>query len=113
MLRTAFRTACIALLAANLFPAQAAAKDFAVELTIKDHKFIPENVKVPADQRVRITIRNEDATPEEFESHELNREKVIPGHSTGVVIVGPLRPGTYPFIGEFHEDTAQGRIVVE
>ena len=56
---------------------------------------------------------NEDATPEEFESHDLNREKVIAGKSKGIVVIGPLKPGTYSFVGEFHEDTAKGRIVVK
>jgi plastocyanin len=88
-------------------PAQAAD----VALTIKDHKFIPETLDVPANEKIKITITNEDATPEEFESHELNREKVISGNSKGVVFVGPLDPGTYPFFGEFHAETAKGQIV--
>ena len=50
-------------------------------------------------------------TPEEFESYQLNREKVIPGKSTGAVYLGPLSPGTYPFFGDFHQKTAQGRII--
>jgi hypothetical protein len=62
--------------------------------------------------RVRLTIRNEDATPEEFDSTELRREKVIPGGSEATIYVGPLPPGTYEFIGEFHSATARGRIVV-
>jgi hypothetical protein len=28
------------------------------------------------------------------------------------VFVGPLKPGRYPFFGEFHEQTAQGALVV-
>ena len=58
-------------------------------------------------------IKNEDATPEEFESHALNREKIIPGNSEGVVFVGPLDTGEYPFVGEFHEDSAQGKLIVK
>lgn len=80
-------------------------------LTIKDHKFTPETLEVPANEKIKITITNEDATPEEFESHELNREKVISGNSKGIVFVGPLDPGTYPFFGEFHANTAKGQIV--
>jgi hypothetical protein len=82
-------------------------------LTIKDHRFNPTEIKVPANKRVQITIVNEDPTPEEFESHEMKVEKVIPGKSKGVVRVGPLKPGRYPFFGEFHEATAKGTLIAE
>ena len=58
-------------------------------------------------------IDNQDATPEEFESHALNREKVIAPKSKGSVFIGPLKPGKYPFVGEFNEKTAQGVIIAE
>jgi hypothetical protein len=82
-------------------------------LTIKDHKFVPDTLEIPAGQKVKITIVNEDATPEEFESYELNREKIIQGNSKGIVFVGPLDPGTYPFFGEFNMDTAKGQIIAK
>jgi plastocyanin len=82
-------------------------------LTIKDHKFSPAEIKVPANKRVQLTVVNNDATPEEFESHEMKVEKIIPGKSKAVVRIGPLKPGRYPFVGEFHEDTAKGTVVAE
>ena len=82
-------------------------------LTIKDHRFIPTEIKIPANKRVEITVVNEDPTPEEFESKEMKVEKVIPGKSKGVVRVGPLKPGRYPFFGEFHEATAKGTLIAE
>lgn len=82
-------------------------------VTIKDHMFSPATLEIPAGQRVKLEIDNQDPTPEEFESHELNREKIINGHSKGIVLIGPLEPGTYPFFGEFNEDTAQGKIIVK
>ena len=82
-------------------------------LTIKDHRFTPTELKVPANKRVQITVVNDDPTPEEFESHEMKVEKVIPGKSKAVVRVGPLKPGRYPFVGEFHEATAKGTLVAE
>lgn len=82
-------------------------------LTIKDHRFTPTEIKIPANKRVQITVVNDDATPEEFESKEMKVEKVIPGKSKGVVRVGPLKPGRYPFFGEFHEATAKGTLVAE
>lgn len=84
-----------------------------INLVIKDHKFIPETVEVPAGQKVKLVIDNQDPTPEEFESHELKREKIIKGGKTGIVFIGPLEPGTYPFFGEFNMDTAQGQVVVK
>jgi hypothetical protein len=82
-------------------------------LTIKDHRFTPAEIKVPANQRVTITVINEDAAPEEFESDFMKVEKVIAGKSKGVVRIGPLKPGRYPFIGEYNEATAKGVVIAE
>lgn len=87
------------------------AADQEVEIVIRDHLFFPSMIEVPANQKIRLLIINEDPTPEEFESYELNREKVIPGNSRTVIFIGPLRPGEYPFFGEFYPRTAQGRII--
>jgi hypothetical protein len=87
------------------------AQDYTV--TIKDHRFTPTEIKVPANKRFEITVINDDATPEEFESHPMKVEKVIPGNSKGVVRIGPLKPGRYPFVGEFHEKTAKGVVIAE
>lgn len=92
-------------------PAAAQTDDYV--LTIKDHRFNPTEIKVPANKRVQITVVNEDPTPEEFESKEMKVEKVIPGKSKGVVRIGPLKPGRYPFFGEFHEATAKGTLIAE
>jgi plastocyanin len=81
-------------------------------LVIKDHQFQPAELTVPAGQKFVIIVDNQDASPEEFESHELNREKVIPASSKGKVFIGPLDAGTYPFFGDFHQNTAQGKIIV-
>jgi hypothetical protein len=82
-------------------------------LTIKNHQFSPTEIKVPANQRVTITVINEDATPEEFDSSALKVEKVVAGKSKGVVRIGPLKAGRYPFIGEYNEATAKGVVVAE
>ena len=101
------------LLSLALLPAFATAADPEVSLVIKDHRFIPSEVKVPAGQKVKLLVDNQDATPEEFESHELNREKVIAGKSKATIYIGPLKAGSYPFIGEFNEATAKGVVVAE
>lgn len=84
-----------------------------IEIEIRDHLFFPDEIHIPADTKVMLLIKNLDPTAEEFESYELNREKVIPGHSEAIIFVGPLRAGIYPFFGEFFPRTAQGRIIVE
>jgi hypothetical protein len=101
------------LAAAILLPAGApgAAEPVSYTLTLKNHRFQPSVLTVPAGKRFKLIVRNLDPTPEEFESHSLNREKVVRGHGRITVNVGPLKPGTYKFYGEFHEETAQGRIV--
>jgi plastocyanin len=84
-----------------------------LSITIKDHKFEPAELKVPAKKRVTLTVINSDSTPEEFESKKLKVEKVIPGKSKAVVRFGPLEAGRYEFVGEFHEDTAKGVVIAE
>ena len=82
-------------------------------LVIRDHKFQPTELRVPANTKVRLIVDNQDSTAEEFESKDLKREKVIPPKSKGTVLIGPLKPGRYSFVGEFHEKTAKGVIIVE
>ncbi|MBT7950496.1 MAG: cupredoxin domain-containing protein [Gammaproteobacteria bacterium] len=83
------------------------------ELHIKDHLFYPSVLTIPASKKIKLLIFNDDLTPEEFESYELNREKVIMGKSKGVIFLGPLKAGKYPFFGEFNPETAQGNIEVK
>jgi plastocyanin len=96
-----------------LSPALAFAADNEITITIKDHKFSPAEVRVPVGKKVKLIIDNQDASPEEFESHELNREKIIPAKSKGVVYIGPLKAGKYPFFGEFNQATARGVVIAE
>ena len=91
----------------------AAAADDEFNLVIQDHVFQPAELVVPAGKKVKLVVENRDATPEEFESHALNREKVIAGKSKATIFIGPLKPGSYPFVGEYHETTAKGVIVAK
>ena len=96
-----------------LLPVLAFAADPEFTLTIREHKFEPAELRVPAGKKIKLTIDNQDSTPEEFESHELNREKVIPGKSKLSIFIGPLKAGKYPYIGEFNQKTANGVIIAE
>ncbi|PWC32323.1 cupredoxin domain-containing protein [Azospirillum sp. TSO35-2] len=93
--------------------APARADDAPVTIVIKDHKFQPAEVKIPANKRVTLLVDNQDATSEEFESGEMKVEKIVGGRKQIKVMVGPLKPGRYPFFGEFHEATAQGAVIAE
>ena len=95
------------------FPVTAFAADIEVKLVIANHRFQPSTVNVPTGQKIKLVIENRDATPEEFDSHALNREKVIPAKSTASIYIGPLAPGNYPFVGEFNEKTANGVVVAK
>ena len=98
-------------LIALLLPLAAFAADAYYTLVISGHRFQPAELTVPAGKKIKLLIENQDDTPEEFDSHALNREKVIVGNGHAILYIGPLDPGRYPFIGEFHESTAHGAII--
>jgi len=96
-----------------LTPQMAAADTPTIELAIKEHRFIPDKLEVPAGVKFKLIVKNQDPTAEEFESYELNREKVIAPNSQAIIYIGPLDPGTYPFFGEFNQKTAQGKMIAK
>jgi hypothetical protein len=84
-----------------------------VPVTLKEHRFFPAEIHVKANEPALITLSNQDAVAEEFDSTSLKVEKVVPGHETGNVRLRPLAPGRYPFMGEYHAETAQGVVIAE
>src|SRR5262249_15987200 len=107
----------VARLLLALLPLAGAAPALAQEptfvLRIVNHRFVPTELEVPAGTKIKLIVKNEDATPEEFESIPLRREKVIPGKGEGIVYVGPLSPGRYEFFGDYNQKTARGFLVVK
>ena len=83
------------------------------DLTIEKHQFHPSVLEVPTGEKIILIVHNNDTTTEEFESHDLHREKIILGKSKAKIILGSLKPGTYHYFGEFHQSTAQGSIVAK
>lgn len=83
------------------------------KIVIKDHKFIPHNLDIPVNEKVKLVVENQDKTIEEFESHDLKREKIIGGGKSVNIYIGPLETGVYKYFGEFNAKTAQGTITVE
>jgi plastocyanin len=103
--------ALLAAAPAVLVVTNAEAQEF--NLVIRGRKFEPAEIRVPAGKRVSLYVSNEDSTPEEFDSPALKVEKVIAGKSKALVRIGPLEPGRYEFMGEFHADTARGVVIAE
>jgi hypothetical protein len=85
----------------------------AIAVMLKDHKFSPAEIHVKANTASAISLTNADSTVEEFDSSALHVEKVVAGGATGIVRLRPLAPGRYPFMGEYHSDTAQGVVIAE
>jgi hypothetical protein len=84
-----------------------------IEVALKDHRFQPAEIHVRTGQRAVLIVRNEDATADEFDSVALHVEKVIAPGTYARIWLHPLGPGRYPFMGEFHPDTAQGVVISE
>lgn len=82
----------------------------AITLTLKNHRFTPATFTVPAGQKVRVTLVNQDPATEEFDSHDLRLEEVVTPMGRISFNIGPLQPGQYSFMGEFHAGTAQGTV---
>lgn len=86
---------------------------YTIKLVVRDGHFEPETIEVPAGRRFKLIISNEGRTPEEFESTELRKEKVLAPGATSFLVFAPLKPGVYTFFGEFHPETAKGRILAK
>jgi plastocyanin len=87
--------------------------DGQIEVILKNHRFVPAEIHVPAGKRVQLLIKNQDSTADEFDSSALKVEKVIGGGTEGTVRLRALDPGRYPFVGEFHAETANGVVIAE
>ena len=85
----------------------------AITLTLRDHRFMPATVPARAGEGIRITLINQDMATEEFDSHDLRVEQLVTPRGQVSFQIGPLAPGRYAFMGEFHPETAQGLVVVE
>src|SRR5215813_11314163 len=76
------------------------AQDTSYSLTIHDSKFEPSTLNVKAGVKFKLVVKNARKVAAEFESAELNREKIVPPGQTVVIYVGPLAAGTYPFFDD-------------
>lgn len=93
-------TAALAVVAAY----DTAAAEGPIVITIKDGKFVPSELSVPAGQKLTLLVQNHDKSTSEFESTDLHREKIVGAGQQITVFVGPLDPGSYEFFDDFHPD---------
>jgi plastocyanin len=100
-----------ALLLAAVLLAGGAYADDAIKLVMRDGKFEPAVVEVPAGKRFRLEVVNQSRKAMEFESKDLRQEKVIPPGKSATFTIGALKPGEYRFFDEFNEATGQGKVV--
>ena len=110
-MNSAFLTLSLCALAAG--PVMAADPTAEQTLVLKNHAFTPQEITVPANQKIKLIVQNQDDTAAEFESDELNREKVVPGNGHTVVYLDPLKAGTYAFYDDYHKATTTGKITVK
>jgi len=103
----------LALGACSKTNSNAGAEGAPVPLLLKDHRFTPAEVHVAAGKPFAILVTNADGVADEFDSDSLKREKVVAGGQKGIVHVGPLPAGRYPFMGEYHAKTAQGAVIAQ
>lgn len=87
-------------LGAFLFSAGVHAEDYVI--TLKDHQFSPSNLTIPANQKIKITVKNLGPEKAEFESSDLDREQVVDVNEQITVFVGPVDAGTYGYFDDFH-----------
>jgi cupredoxin-like protein len=101
------------LLAAGGLATAAPAEDVIVELRFENRSFTPQTLNVPANRPFKIKILNESKEVIEFESFKLNREKVVGVGETVTITIPGLKPGSYDFYDDFHQDVPQGTIVAK
>ena len=104
---------CLLLLCALALASRTQADDMVVELRFENRRFMPQTITVPANQPFKIRITNASKEAIEFESFKLNREKVVGPGETVIVLLPALRPGSYDFYDDFHQDVPEGTITVK
>jgi len=104
---------CLLLLITVALESRTRADDTVVELRFENRRFIPQTITIPANQPFKIRIVNASKEAIEFESFKLNREKVVGPGETVIVLLPALRPGTYDFYDDFHQDVPEGTITAK
>lgn len=83
-----------------------------LKVTIRDHKLVPNQLTAPKGEAFQLEVTNEGPGTEEIESVSMHLEKVIPQGKTATLRVSPLKSGTYDLMGDFHQETCKGAVIV-
>lgn len=75
-----------------------------VKVEMRDGVILPSIIEVPANTRFKLEITNTGASPVEFESAELKREKALAAGATSSIVFRNVDPGTYAVFDDFHPD---------
>jgi hypothetical protein len=84
-----------------------------VNLSIHQGRFSPETMQAPANTKFKLVVRNDGPAVAEFESSDLNQERIVPVGQAKEFFLGPLTAGLYKFFDDFHRATANGVLVVK
>jgi hypothetical protein len=98
--------AALVLFSANAFAAEQ-------EIVFKDKQFAPINLTIPANQKVKLTVKNLDNSPIEFESEDLKLEKIVGANGQAIVFVNNAKAGSYTFCNEFDCAATTGTITIK
>ena len=88
------------------------ADDLTIALSVKAEGFEPPRIAAPAGARIRLEVSNETVTPIEFESFELNRERVVQAGQKATIYLSGLSAGRYEFFDDFNQGR-RGVLTVE
>ena len=99
LLRTAFAATLLTLVSAE--PTRAAELP-TYAITLDGGRFEPARIEVPANTKVKLTLRNAGRGAAEFEGRDVRVEKVLAPGAESFVVLPPLKLGTYRFFDEFH-----------
>jgi plastocyanin len=107
------RRLVILILGTCLAGAASAEEPAQIAVSLKDHRFDPAEIHIPAGKPAILVVTNHDSTAEEFDSSALKVEKIVAAGHYATIHLRPLSPGRYPFVGEFNPATASGIVVAE
>ena len=99
------------MLAAFAMPSTSRAADDYSRLSFQNGRVEPANLTLPANTPVKLQVTNAGDAVIEFESFELNRERVVQPGQTITVNLPPLSPGSYAFVDDFSDGAVKGQIV--
>jgi heme/copper-type cytochrome/quinol oxidase subunit 2 len=82
-------------------------------ITLNSGSIEPPRLEVPANTKVKLTLRNTGRGAVEFEGRDVRVEKVLAPGAESFVVLPPMKSGTYRFFDEFHPDAKDMLVIVK